>query len=82
MVDSYRWDGGVVVGGSCDFSVSPSPNWTFWFGTALGVGLGLALGGLGLGVGLDKNNWTIVILYYKLNFELFHKAKSLIQFVV
>ena len=38
----------------CDFSVSPSPNWTFCFWTSLGLGLGL--GGLGLGLGLDNMN--------------------------
>ena len=30
---------GGLGGGPCDFSVSPSPNWTFRFGTALGSGL-------------------------------------------
>ena len=40
---------------SCDFSVTPSPNWTFGFGTSFGLGLELGLGGLDLGLGLDKN---------------------------
>ena len=31
-------------GGLCDFSVIPSPNWTFRFWTALVLGLGLGLG--------------------------------------
>ena len=46
---------GGLVGGPCDFSVSPSPNWTFGFGTYLGLGLGLGLGGLDLGLGLDNS---------------------------
>ena len=41
-------------GGPCDFSVTPSPNWTLDFFTPLGLGLGLGLGGLGLGLGLDN----------------------------
>ena len=46
--------GGGVVGGLCDFSVSPSPNWTFGFWTALVLGFGLGLGGLDFGLGLDN----------------------------
>ena len=34
----------------CDFSVTPSPNWTFGFGFSLGFGLG----GLDIGLGLDN----------------------------
>ena len=37
-------------GGLCDFSVTPSPNWTFGFLTTLGFGLG----GLDFGLGLDN----------------------------
>ena len=33
---------------SCDFSVVPSPKWTFGFRTAQGFGLGLGVGGLDL----------------------------------
>ena len=43
------------MGGLCDFSVSPSPNWTFGFWTALVLGFGLGLGGLDFGLGLDNN---------------------------
>ena len=43
-------------GGLCDFSVSPSPNWTFGFWTDLVLGLGLGLGGLDFRLGLDNNN--------------------------
>ena len=46
MVKSYWWGGGG--GGQCDYSVPPSPNWTWflifdWFGFGLGsrrTGLG------------------------------------------
>ena len=41
---------GYKVVAPCDFSVIPSPNWTFIFRTALGLGLG----GLDLGLGLDN----------------------------
>ena len=44
-------------GGPCDFSVTPSHNYTFGFGTSLGLGLGLGLGGLDLGLGLDKSHF-------------------------
>ena len=40
------------MGGPCDFSVTPSPNWNFGFLTDLGLGLGLR--GLDLGLGLDN----------------------------
>ena len=40
------------MGGPCDYSVTPSPNWTFGFLTDLVLGLGL--GGLDLGLGLDN----------------------------
>ena len=46
--------GVVVVGGLCDFSVSPSPNWTFGFWTALVLGFGVGLGGLDVGLELDN----------------------------
>ncbi len=46
--------GGWWGGGLCDFSVSPSPNWTLGFWTALVFGLGLGLGGLDFGLGLDN----------------------------
>ncbi len=42
------------MGGPCDYSVIPSPNWTFGFGTSLGLGIGLGLRGLDLGLGLDN----------------------------
>ena len=45
------------MGGPCDFSVTPSHNYTFGFGTSLGLGLGLGLGGLDLGLGLDKSHF-------------------------
>ena len=51
---------GWVGGGLCDFSVTPSPNWTFGFGTSLGLGLGLGLGGMDLGLGPDKHLWVFV----------------------
>ena len=47
MGTSSRLYDGVL----CNFSVSPSPNWTFRFGTTLGLGLGLGLRGLDLGLG-------------------------------
>ena len=49
MGKSYWWDDGP-----CDFSVSPSPNWTFGFWTALVLGLGLGLGALDFRLGLDN----------------------------
>ncbi len=42
------------MGGPCDSSVNPSPNWTFGFLTSLGLGFGLGLGGLDLGLELDN----------------------------
>ena len=43
--------GGVVVGGLCDFSVTPVPiGLGFGFRTALGLGVGLRGPDLGLGL--------------------------------
>ena len=43
-----------MVGGPCNYSVTPSPNWTFGFGTSLGFGLGE----LDLGIGLDNLDFS------------------------
>ena len=46
----------LKVGGLLDFSVTPSPNWTFGFGTSLGFGLG----GLDLGLRLRLDNNDVI----------------------
>ena len=68
MVDNLLPDGvglphflDLLVGDLCDYSVIPSPNWTFGFRTALalkqqlGLTLGLGIGGLDFGLGLDNS---------------------------
>ena len=39
----YAWPSWLYGGGPCDFSVIPSPNWTFGFWTSFGLGLGAQL---------------------------------------
>ncbi len=54
--------------GDYDFSVIPSPNWTFGFGTSLGLGLGL--GGLDLGLGLDNKVVNYLLSNININSHL------------
>ena len=72
MGKSYWWDDGP-----CDFSVSPSPNWTFGFWTALVFGLGLGLGGLEFGLGLDNIPVLGLDIVEGLDSPLFKGAKEI-----
>ena len=58
----FNWGGGL-----CDFSIIPSPNWTFGFGTSCGLGLGLGLGGLKLVLRLDNYFASLVASHTKLS---------------
>lgn len=76
----------VTLFGPCDFSVSPSPNWTFSFGTFWGLGLEFGLGGLGLGIELDKKNHSSLGEYFQFYLSslsfLFQKSNNVFLITV
>ena len=58
MVKSWGWGG--VVGGPCDYCVTPVPiGLGFGFRTALGLGFGLRGPDLGLGLTITNVNLTL-----------------------